>query len=123
MMEIQAMKKQKRTAGEYVREIRNEQRISLRQFAIKIKKTPTFVSRFERGDDMVPSVETLRTIAEVLGIDVDDLIFRANRVPDDLSKIVQKEPVGMTALLRTAQSLTPEQLKQLTEYAEKQTKE
>lgn len=109
----------KQYAGAYVREIREGQKISLRQFALKIGKTPTFVSRFERGDEhMSPSAETLKVIADVLGIDADDLIFRANKVPADLPKIMQSH-AGMAALLRTAQNLTQEELQALTEQARK----
>ena len=108
--------------GEYVRSIREKQEVSLRQFAGMIGKTPTFVSRFERGDDVSPSEETLRTMARVLKIDADALVFRANKVPADLSDIVRNEPVGMTALLRSAQNLTHEDLKKLTEQIQKKTK-
>jgi transcriptional regulator with XRE-family HTH domain len=107
--------------GEYVREVRESLGISLRQFAVQIGKTPTFVSRFERDDDVAPSEETLQTIAKALHIDADNLVFRANKVPADLPKIVQQQPVAMAALLRTAQNLTPDQLQKLTEYARKQT--
>lgn len=115
------MSKKELSVGEYVREIRERQELSLRQFAGLISKTPTFVSRFERGDDISPSEETLQTMARVLRIDADDLIFRANKVPADLPKIVQKHPVQMAALLRTAQNLTTEQLQKLTDQAKRQT--
>jgi hypothetical protein len=40
-------------------------------------------------------------------------------VPDDLEGIIQKEPIGMPALLREANGLTAEQLKKLAEQAKK----
>jgi transcriptional regulator with XRE-family HTH domain len=111
-----------KTAGQVVREAREKKGISLRQFAGRIGKTPTFVSRFERDDDISPSEETLQTMARVLEIDADDLIFRARKMPADVSRIVQKEPVGMMALLRSAQNLSAEELKDLTENIQNKTK-
>jgi len=100
--------------GDYVRQVRTERGLSLRAFAQKIGKTPTFVSRFERNDDVMPSEETLRVMAGVLGIDADDLIFRADKVPADLPQIVQRQPAAMAALLRTAQNLSADELNRLT---------
>lgn len=113
---------QKQHAGAYVRQIRKEQRMSLRQLAKSIDVSATFVSRFERGEkDAVPSVENLKKMADVLGIDADDLIFRAKKMPTDLPEIVQSH-TGMAALLRTAQGLTEDQLRELTEQARKEAK-
>lgn len=102
--------------GQYVRQVRESRGFSLRAFAQMIGKTPTFVSRFERDDDMKPSEETLRTMAGILEIDVDDLIFRANKMPADLPKIVQKHPAAIAALLRTVQNMSEKELKAITEF-------
>jgi transcriptional regulator with XRE-family HTH domain len=115
------MNKPHLTAGQYVRSVREDKGISLRKFAQMIGKTPTFVSRFERDDNMPPAEATLKTMATALEIDADNLIFRSDKVPADLPKIMQKQPVAMTALLRTAQNLTAEELNELTEQARKKT--
>lgn len=107
--------------GQYVRQVREARGFSLRAFAQMIGKTPTFVSRFERDDDMKPSEETLHVIANALEVDADDLIFRANKVPADLPQIVQKHPAAMAALLRTAQNLSEKELKAITEQIRKKT--
>lgn len=58
-------------------------------------------------------------MAQILGENADEWIALAGRVPDDLEGIIQKEPIGMPALLREANGLTAEQLRKLAEQAKK----
>jgi hypothetical protein len=56
-------------------------------------------------------------MAEILRENADEWIALAGRVPDDLEGIIQKEPIGMPALLREAKGLTAAQLQKLAEQA------
>jgi len=56
-----------------IRHYREEQRISLRNFAEKIDTTMTYLSKIEQGL-IFPSDKFLIIIAEALGVLVDDLI-------------------------------------------------
>ncbi len=56
-----------------LRELREEKRLTVRQFADRIKKTPGYVSRIETRDE-IPSAELLCTIAGVFAIGPEELL-------------------------------------------------
>ncbi len=59
--------------GEKIRKFRNERRISQAKLADMIDKSPTFVSRLERGEKG-PSLDTLVLIADSLRTSLDALL-------------------------------------------------
>jgi transcriptional regulator with XRE-family HTH domain len=71
--------------GKLIRSTRTAVGFGLREFAREIGKSPAFLTQLE-CDDESPSVaeETLRTIAEKLDLDPDELIVRARRTPSDV---------------------------------------
>ncbi len=56
-----------KTIGQRIREIRDGKKISLRDFAIKIKLSPAFVSDVELGR-RYPSEEIIQKMASALGV-------------------------------------------------------
>jgi hypothetical protein len=61
-------------------------------------------------------------MAELLGVNPDEWIALAGRVPDDLPPIIQKH-TEVPDLLRAVKGLTAEQLRKLREDAERMKKE
>ena len=59
--------------GKKIQTLRAERKISQIRFAEMIDKSPTFVSRMERGLKR-PSLETLVTIARILEVTLDSLL-------------------------------------------------
>lgn len=59
--------------GDTIRKVRKERRISQSRLAEMIDKSPTFVSRLERGEKG-PSLDTLVLIADCLGVSLDTLL-------------------------------------------------
>jgi len=59
--------------GRRVAAIRTEQGITAKEFAEKIHVHPTTLSRLEHGKIMKPAWETVRAIADGLGVDPSDL--------------------------------------------------
>lgn len=68
--------------GKRIQYLRNKQKISQIAFAELIDTSPTFVSRLERGIKG-PSLETLLSIAEVLHVSIDELVFGNRQKPID----------------------------------------
>ncbi len=100
--------------GQYLRVTREAKKISLRKFAEKVGKTPTYISKIERNElGTKPSEELVKNIAEELNLDFDDLIIRAGRIPEEIPNIINERPQQMTALLRSAQNLSNEDLQKL----------
>ena len=106
--------------GAFIRREREAKGLSLRDLAKKIKVSPTFLSKVET-EDWKPGEEKLRSIAQVIGCDPDDLLARAGRVPTELSEIIKQSPHHhqMTALLRTAKGFTAEEIAKLVSHAQK----
>jgi len=108
--------------GERVRNLREEKKktdptFSLRQFAEKLKLTPTYISKIERGEFRPPSPETIKKMAVLLGADSDELLELAGKVDPELGEIIKEQPRAMADFLRTAREkgLTSEDIREITE--------
>lgn len=113
--------KQQKPFGQVLRAKRIAEGISLRKFAEMVGVSPTYLSQVEQGNVDPPTAERVRKMAEKLGENADEWTALAGRVPADLPKIIQSRQ-EMPALLRSAKGLTAEQLKKLTESAERMKK-
>lgn len=106
--------------GQLLRTTRTQQGITLREFARRIDKSPAFVTQLE-CDKELPSVaeDTLRRVAEELGLEPGRLFVLAQRTPRDLVPKTDTE----YALYRKVKSLSqPEQRKLLNEWNERRRK-
>src|SRR6266571_2422363 len=99
--------------GRLLRRARKGQEIGLRELARKINKSPALLTRLE-NEDQPPTVspETLSLIAVALELDVDQLLVRAQRTPDELSPKTELE----FALYRKVQDLKVAEQSKLLEY-------
>jgi HTH-type transcriptional regulator, competence development regulator len=109
--------------GERIRLLRTECNITLRKFAEMIDVTPTYVSKIERGEAHPPAEAVIKRMAQVLKTDADDLITLAGKIPSDLPAIIRQQPKEMAIMLRTAHTLSPEQLKEVLHSIQKKSEE
>ena len=105
--------------GAYVRQERKDREIGLREMAKKIGVSPTYLSKVEREDFPPPAEDKVRKIAEIFGIDVDELLALAGKVSSDLSEIIRERPRELAALLRTTKGLTADDVARLARQAQK----
>jgi hypothetical protein len=105
--------------GAFIRRKREENDLGLREMAKKIGFSPTYLSKCERDEFPPPSEDRVREIAEILGCDVDDLLARAGRVSSDISDIIKRHPVQLSALLRTTKGMSVDAINRLASEAEK----
>lgn len=103
--------------GKVLRERRLARGFGLREFAQLVGVSSTYISQLEQENIDPPTAERAAKMAQILGENADEWIALAGRVPDDLEGIIQKEPIGMPALLREANGLTAEKLRELAEHA------
>ena len=108
-----------RPFGPTLRDKRLAKGHSLRKFADLVGVSPTYLSQVEQGNVDPPTAERVQRMAETLGENADELIALAGRVPEDLPKIIQKQPTQMPELLREAKGLSAEQLQALIDQARK----
>jgi len=105
--------------GAFVRQEREEREIGLREMAKMIGVSPTYISKVERDEFPPPAEDKVRKIAEILNIDVDELLALAGKVSSDLSKIIRERPRELAALLRTTKGMSQGDVENLAREAEK----
>ena len=107
--------------GAYIRQLRDERDLSLREFAKKLDVSAPFVSDIELGRRH-PSDEVLAKIAEVLGVRIEDLRAHDTRPPiDEIKRLTQSNPKFALAF-RTMidKKITAEDLLEFAEHKEVQ---
>jgi transcriptional regulator with XRE-family HTH domain len=105
--------------GKFIRRHRKTKEIGLREMAKMIGVSPTYLSKVERDEFPPPAENKVRSIAQILGCDADDLLARAGRVSSDITDIIKGQPVELAALLRTAKGLSAEEIARLVRAARK----
>ncbi len=108
--------------GRRIRELREakklvDPRFSLRKFAEAVGISATFLSKVETGEFAPPGPEKIKKMADLLGVDADELLALANKVAPDLSDIIKGQPKAVADFLRTARdmNLSDDELRKLTE--------
>ncbi len=105
--------------GAFIRKHREDKEIGLREMAKKIGVSPTYLSKVERDEFSPPAEDRVRKIAELLDLDVDELLAMAGRVSSDLSEIIRDKPRAVADLLRTTRGMSADELARLTKAAKK----
>src|SRR3954453_5315771 len=100
-----------------VRELREERRIGLRQFARMVGVSATYLSKIERDELPPPAEARVKAIARLLDQDPDELLALAGKVASDVSDMIKERPREMASFLRTARGLGPEEIRRLEEQA------
>ncbi len=106
-----------KTLGELIREVRTPKG-SLREFAKKLKITPSYLSDIE-NDRRVPAEEVLRRMANLLDLDFNDLMAKGGRFGEDADRYMRRHPtVGTLFRQLSAANLDEEDLVKLLKKAE-----
>jgi len=113
-----------KTLGQYLRALRDERDISLREFAQKLELSATFVSDIELGKRH-PSDEVLVKMGKVLGVTPAELSKHDTRPPvDELKRITASNPGYAFAFRRVMEkNISPEDLLKLVDKKSDRRKE
>lgn len=87
--------------GPFIRRQRQAKGIGLREMAKMIGVSPTYLSKVERDEFAPPAEDRVKSIAEVLDLDPDELLARAGKVASDLTEIIKRRPREAASFLRT----------------------
>lgn len=100
-----------KTLGERIRELREAQDLSLREFALSLKLSAAFVSDVELGR-RYPSDSVLDEIAKALKTSLDDLQKYDTRAPvEDLKRLASSNPTyGLAFRSIVDNKISPEDL-------------
>lgn len=110
------------TFGHALRTLRMDKNVTLRELARRLDVTPTYLSQVEQDKFNPPTADRVKQIGGILGLSqeqVDGLVVLAGRVPRELHDVLDEHPHEMATFLRTARGLTAEDLRQLTEEAQR----
>lgn len=109
--------------GSIIRKERLNKKISIKEFAQKIRVSDAFISRLERDDVMPPKEEKMILIAKILDLDVDHLYALAKRTPKTITNSIAKNPKYIS-FFRTIDKLDNNAFEEVFQYAiNKKTKE
>ena len=105
--------------GQTIRELRIAQDLGLREAAVKVGISPTYLSRIERGKERPPRPEVVKSLARLLAADPDVLFRLSSSTDPDVVGYLHEQPEAMLLLrfLKEA-AFTDGELKQLLEIAE-----
>ena len=108
-----------KTLGEYIRELREKNDFSLREFAKRLNLSAPFVSDIELGR-RYPSENVLEKIAETLGIPPEELRSYDTRIPmSEIKRLAKTNPAYGIALRKLAdKKISPEEIIQMAEKVE-----
>lgn len=96
--------------GEFIRQRRLEKSYTVRKFCELLDVSQTFLSRMERNEIPAPGEEKIRLMAKLLDIhSAEKLIFMANKMPEDVKKMIIERP-DLVPLLRLLSTRRPEEM-------------
>lgn len=103
--------------GELLKNLRKNRGLSQRNLALAVGVDFTYLSKIENGVLPPPADETIVRIAGALGLESDELLLAANRVPPDITGLVTRSK-SIPELLRITKDLSEEELRRLVDYAD-----
>lgn len=100
------------TLGEIIQAARSE-RYKLREFARVLEVSPTHLSDIE-NNRRIPSEGLLLEIAQYLGLDANELMMAARRVPEDTQRYAEEVPEAVSLFRKISnRELSPAELEVL----------
>jgi len=101
--------------GPTVKRLRLEKGMSQKELAEAVGIDFGYLSNIERGRVNPPSGKVVLRIAKELGVDEDELLVLARRVPSDIEPIITEGP-HIPAVLRRAKGLSEQDWKKIDEF-------
>ena len=85
------------TFGSEVKHLRKQKRLTLRELAEKVGVDFTYLSKIENDKTAPPSIDTIKLLAQQLDGDEFELMFLANRLPQELEHDLLDRPQSQVA--------------------------
>ena len=101
-----------KSIGAFIRQLRNEKKMSLRDLAKKVNMSHVNITHIE-NDRVSTNSRSLIDIANALDFDPDKILALANEVNDDIKKIIRDKPDSVPKFLRTTKNFNNRDWKQL----------
>ncbi len=85
--------------GELLRQIRRTRNVGIKKLAEDIDVDYTYLSKIE-NDRVVPSEKVIEKISRYFDYNKDELMLSADKIPDDIKKILRDNPKEALDYLR-----------------------
>jgi transcriptional regulator with XRE-family HTH domain len=95
--------------GETIRYRRKMAGFSQRRMAFRLKITPTYLSKIERGELPPPSAEMIIKIAAETGLSADFLFALAKKIPPDVQQILLRDVMTWAEVIRSLDAFDGDQ--------------
>ncbi len=90
--------------GQLIRDARKAKGYSQRELAVLVKLDFTYLSKLENDRaDYSPKEDVIRNLAAQLGLDPDELVFLAGRIPERDEQLLKQNYKEMPMLFRRMQ--------------------
>jgi transcriptional regulator with XRE-family HTH domain len=100
------------TFGTRIQQLRRDRRLTQRTVAEKLQIDFTYLSKLENNRGEPPGEETVRGLAKLYGVNAEELLALAGRIPAELKERAQGD-VEFATLLRTLPKLSAQQLERV----------
>lgn len=87
------------TFGSLLRGLRYSQGIGIKKLAPSLDLDYTYLSRIE-NDKSIPSEEVIERISRYFNYSKDELMLSADKIPDDIKRILRENPQEALTYLR-----------------------
>lgn len=109
--------------GQYLRDVRKAKGLSQRALAAQIGVDFTYLSKIEQGRMAPPSESVIRHIAQVLKVDVNELLNLSGKVPPTLKAELQSNPLAVELVRILSERRLPDEVyQQMLDLALKETR-
>lgn len=85
--------------GDLLKHLRRKEDIGIKKLAPRLDISYTYLSKLE-NDKVIPSKDVIERIAYYFRYDLDELLISADKVPDDIRRILRENPKEAAAFLR-----------------------
>lgn len=85
--------------GDLLKHLRRKEGIGIKKLAPRLDISYTYLSKLE-NDKIIPSKDVIERIAHYFRYDLDELLICADKVPDDIRRILRENPKEAAKFLR-----------------------
>jgi transcriptional regulator with XRE-family HTH domain len=102
--------------GGYIKRLREDRGLTLRQVEKKVKISNAYLSQVERGMRAIPTFKILEKLADVYGVSISDLTKRAEQEISKKKVDSKMQTVKVDFICRGYEKLNEEKKKDLQKY-------
>lgn len=85
--------------GELLKHLRQNKQIGIKSLGPELNVTYTYLSKLE-NNKVNPSEKVIKNVAKYFNYNLDELLLSANKIPEDIRRILQNNPKEAVKFLR-----------------------